>query len=196
MSSKQDTPSTHRGSHDALCAARAGDDDKFSRHPEASTVLPWADRIDIAPAHACANRLVEARPGKRDRTADEGCVAGLFGVRVVECRGDAVLLNRLALRLGTQAGQCLLLPELKEQRTHVARDLGLHNRKHRRPSAAGTLSPHGEGQAATWPENPAHFTHRPQWIWQVHESEGAERYIEARIRQGQVLGVHAFEGDV
>ena len=96
MSSKQDTPSTHRGSHDALCAARAGDDDKFSRHPEASTVLPWADRIDIAPAHACANRLVEARPGKRDRTADEGCVAGLFGVRVVECRGDAVLLNRLA----------------------------------------------------------------------------------------------------
>ena len=133
MSGKPNATSTHHGGYGALYAPLANNDDKLSRHPVAPTTSPWADRIDIATAHAGTNRFVEARPGKRDGTADKGRVAGFLSIGVVERRRDAMLLNCLEPCLGAQAPQCVLLPQLKEQRAHLARDLTLDNRKHWRP---------------------------------------------------------------
>ena len=61
-----------------------GDDHELARHAIAAPLAPGPDRGEVAAAHALADVVVEARPGERDRAADERGGARLVGVAVVE----------------------------------------------------------------------------------------------------------------
>ena len=80
-----------------------------------------------------------------------------------------------------------LLPEAEEQRADLARDLGVDDREHRRPSAARSFAPDGETDAAARPQHAPHLAHGLLGIGHVHEAERAQRDVEAAHRAGRAL---------
>ena len=99
----------------------------------------------------------------------------------------------LESRVRAQPRQRVALPQAKEQRTDLGRDLGFDDRKHRRPSAARPLAPHREDDAPAGPQHAAHLAQCLRGIGHVHEAERAQRDIEAAIGQVEAFGIHARE---
>jgi hypothetical protein len=139
--------------------------------------------------HLC----VEARPGERDRSADERRIAGRFGVVVVQNRRDAPLPQRAESRVLAQLRQRVRLAQREEQRADIAVDFGFDDGKHRRPPAVHALAPDRDGDAAAGLEHAPPFADRTLRVVHVHQSERAQHNVECCIGQVERLRIHALE---
>ena len=153
-----------------------------------------ARSLQVARAAARARRSVEARPRECDRPTDEGCVAGLLGIRIVSSvLDDAMLLDCCRSRhRGTREPACRRCPA--ERTMDRPRSRPPHRRSRIPPTIrSGALAPDRETQAAARPQDPSHLAHGLFGIRYVHEAERAQHDVEARIRKLQLLGIHARE---
>ena len=182
MSGKQDTTSTHRGSHDALCAARAGDDEEFP----GDAVAFVRRAIRRSPRHsACARARAgrrrsatrRARPGRRRRPRR---TLPRRRRRRASSRCDAARRRR-SPRSAHRRASASSCPRRKNSGQTSLETSASTIGNTRRPAAPATFAPDGEADATAGPRHAAHLAHRPRRIGQVHEAERAERDVEARV---------------
>ena len=105
-------------------------------------------------------------------------------------RCSATPANR---RRGAGACQRVALAEPEEQRADLARDLGVDDREQRRPAAARALAPDRDDEPPARPQHAPHLAQRLFRVGHVHQSERAQRDVEARVGQRERFGIHARE---
>ena len=125
----------------ARTVARRHREHELARNAVAAADAPRRERLQVAGANARARLGVEARPGERDRPADERCVRRVVVVRVGKRRRDALLLDGDEARARARARQRVAAAEREEQRADVALHFRVDDREHRRPAAARRARP-------------------------------------------------------
>ncbi len=173
-----------------------GGNDELARDPVAIAHPAGGDGIEVFAMHGLSGRLVEAAVGERHRAAAKHRRKGRFRRCVGERGRHAFQPDVGEARLRHGARERVPGAQLEEQRTDLGGDARVGDRKDRGPAASLASAPHGGGHAAAGSEQPAHLAQRACRIRHIHEPEGAHGGIEARIREGQRLGIVTPELDV